>query len=682
MANQYTYSYDDVLNRINQEGLYFSDADLELAQRNPDAGMTLANYKVDYRDAETDEARALANQGAEQTRRSLGGYSGGSDGSGFYVNPLSPSSFVADEAPSFSSDYSQNVRDAFDAQNNYGTYSYAGERPEFSSRYGQTSDRLLQEIVDRPDFRYDAATDPLYAQYRKQYTREGQRAMEDTLGAAAAASAGLPSSYAATAAAQQANYYRGQMTDKIPELYQLAYNKYLQDYQMKQQALNAVQTADQIDYNRYLNDMNQYNTDRSFDYAAWLDRYNQLNSNLQAAAALEQQDYNRYLDSVAQYNTDRNFNYGQMLDEIADQQRREQQIVDNAYRATGLGDYSQVQDLGINVDPTILNALQRQRNMEDAQFAADFGDYRKAQEMGINVDPTILDERQHQRDIDDAIFAAANFGDYRKAQEMGINVDPTILNDREHQRAVADAQFAAQWGDFDKLEAMGIHVDTRQREDEAFMRQLQIALSYASVGDYRMLNEMGIHPSFYNLANLANAEQGLYTGDPIIAGAAGTGAVGSGWNNGSLSTDQVREIQRSLGVADDGKWGPNTTAAAGGLTADEAWAKWVDGTLLSRLGMPNGAYNTPGYGGGGGGTNWGNPGNLLYTGGTATPSNLPNTPSAQMTPNYYNAWGKISGLLSAGVTTQEALNALDLYDTNQLSKDEYNLIYDKIMGRG
>lgn len=49
---------------------------------------------------------------------------------------------------------------------------------------------------------------------------------------------------------------------------------------------------------------------------------------------------------------------------------------------------------------------------------------------------------------------------------------------------------------------------------------------------------------------------------------------GGGYSNGSLSTEQVQQMQRALGVTADGKWGTKSSAAAGGLDADAAWAKY------------------------------------------------------------------------------------------------------------
>ena len=48
-----------------------------------------------------------------------------------------------------------------------------------------------------------------------------------------------------------------------------------------------------------------------------------------------------------------------------------------------------------------------------------------------------------------------------------------------------------------------------------------------------------------------------------------------GYNNGSLTTDQVKQLQQALGVTADGLWGSRSQQAAGGLTADQAWAALV-----------------------------------------------------------------------------------------------------------
>lgn len=44
------------------------------------------------------------------------------------------------------------------------------------------------------------------------------------------------------------------------------------------------------------------------------------------------------------------------------------------------------------------------------------------------------------------------------------------------------------------------------------------------------------------------------------------------YGNGSLTASQVREMQRWYGVSADGQWGAGSAKAAGGRTADDAWA--------------------------------------------------------------------------------------------------------------
>lgn len=196
----------------------FSAADLALAQRNPDAGMSILQYKRDYAGATTDEAREMANQSAEKVRQTYG-YAGGDDGSRFSMIPTTQSSAV----------------------------------PAYTSRYDAKADELMQTILSRPEFSYNAETDPTYQAYKKQYAREGERATKDTLGAAAAATGGVPSSYAVTAAAQAGNYYAAQAADKVAELEDMAYNRYMNEQSLLRSDLEALKAAEEADYQKYLN---------------------------------------------------------------------------------------------------------------------------------------------------------------------------------------------------------------------------------------------------------------------------------------------------------------------------------------------------------------------------------------------------------------------------------------------
>ena len=67
---------------------------------------------------------------------------------------------------------------------------------------------------------------------------------------------------------------------------------------MQQQALDAVNGQEQLDYNRYLTELGQYNTDRDFAYNAYTNDYNRLLSQLGAFQGEEDRQYGRYNDSV------------------------------------------------------------------------------------------------------------------------------------------------------------------------------------------------------------------------------------------------------------------------------------------------------------------------------------------------------------------------------------------------
>lgn len=270
-----SYTYDDFLKAYNQSGIGFSDADMQLAQKNPNAGMGLIDAKVRWNQAKTAAERAKYNQQAEAIRSLYGGYLGGDDGFG-YTPVDSPNDYVAPEKPTFS---------------------------------------------------YDLESDPVWQAYKKQYTREGQRATQDALGTTAASTGGIPSSYATAAATQAGDYYAAQMTDKVPELYQQAYN--------------------------------------------------------------------RYLNELSQWNADRSFGYGQYIDELNTQIANRQEALQNALYGAQIGDYSKLEDLGFDIS-NIPENYDRIYNL--ALLAGQYGDYDKLKDLlGITANKDMLNNTDAQR---------------------------------------------------------------------------------------------------------------------------------------------------------------------------------------------------------------------------------------------------------------------------------------------
>lgn len=282
------YTYDDFVKAANQSGLMgqFSQDDLNLAQKYPEFGLSVLSLKKDYNNAMTAEQRLLANQAANELRKSYGNYSGGADGGSFRLE----------------SKLNRRSDDLLDQLGSFGSFSY-GEAPTYENTFAQQQKDLLDRILNREDFSWSKETDPQWSSYKKSYLREGDRATANALAKASAASGGRPSSYAVNAATQAGDYYATKLNDVIPTLYQQAYERYLDEYNMKLKDLNTVNQQEQLDYAKYLDRLGQFNTDRGFAYQNYADDYDRLRSQLADVQGQDQIDYARYLDEVSRQQT-------------------------------------------------------------------------------------------------------------------------------------------------------------------------------------------------------------------------------------------------------------------------------------------------------------------------------------------------------------------------------------------
>lgn len=168
-------------------------------------------------------------------------------------------------------------------------WEYEDNRPS-EPEQDKRINKLLKQILNRDDFSYDVEDDALYEQYKQMYQREGDRAMRETLAEAASGAGGM-NSYAITAAQQANNYYNAQLNDRVPELYQLAYQMYLQDKESMVQDLGLLQDMDATQYARYRDTLNDYYNDKNFAYGMYRDDVNQANWQTEF-------DYNAMLDNI------------------------------------------------------------------------------------------------------------------------------------------------------------------------------------------------------------------------------------------------------------------------------------------------------------------------------------------------------------------------------------------------
>lgn len=317
-------TYQDFLDAANKSNILgqFSSYDLDLAQKYPEFGLGMVTLKNNYAKATTAEQRAMYNTMANELRTQYGNYTADTAGLGYIPGGLSPGSFQED------SRYDQALDDLL----NYGDFTWSTPAPDYNSKYDDILAGLVQDANNYPDFSYDVETDPLYSQYRKQYLREGDRATRDALAKVAASNGGQVSTAAAAAASQAGDYYAAQLNDKIPELQQIAYGKYLDDYNRILSNLQATQSQEQLDYNKYLNAYQQWFNERNQAYQQYLDKYGMLQSNLGALENDRTFDYNQLLDQIG-FNQNRN-EWNQALADAAKEDARLQ--VDAILQAGGI----------------------------------------------------------------------------------------------------------------------------------------------------------------------------------------------------------------------------------------------------------------------------------------------------------------------------------------------------------
>ena len=145
----------------------------------------------------------------------------------------------------------------------------------YESKWQPQIDSTMNSILNRKDFNYDVNGDALYQQYKDRYVDLGQKAMMDTMGQAAKLTGGYGNSNAQMVGQQAYQGYLQGLTDKIPELAQLAHQRYAQQGQDLYQKYGLLSGQEQQDYGRWSGERdwlyNMYNTERGFDYGQYRD---------------------------------------------------------------------------------------------------------------------------------------------------------------------------------------------------------------------------------------------------------------------------------------------------------------------------------------------------------------------------------------------------------------------------
>jgi hypothetical protein len=171
---------------------------------------------------------------------------------------------------------------------------------EYTNPYSTQISDLLNSIQSSK-FNYNFNADPLYNQYKEQYQRQGQKAMMDTVGNVSALTGGYGNSYATTAGSEAYQGYMQELNNKIPELYELAYNKHNNDLNNNYNLLNAYGNERDFGYGQHRDSVSDWQYDNEFAYGQYRDDTSdyQFNTNF---------DYDKYRDTVGDSQWEKEYN--------------------------------------------------------------------------------------------------------------------------------------------------------------------------------------------------------------------------------------------------------------------------------------------------------------------------------------------------------------------------------------
>jgi hypothetical protein len=290
----------------------------------------------------------------------------------------------------------------------------------------------MNPIENRDPFSYDFNSDALYNQYKDQYIQQGQMAMMDTMGQAAAMTGGYGNSYAQTVGQQAYNQQLNQMNNIMPELYQMAYGRYTDEGKRLQDMYNMYLGREKQDYGRYVDEFNAWQAER--DYLA--KRYEAERAN----------DYSRweYDNNLAydEYVADRKLAYDQFTagrglawDQYLANQKNEQAA---AKLMAGAGNYDRLAQIyGLSADEVKAIEKANTPKATPAPTGDDVGDgaaYIKPTDEQINSFDKALERGQFDLEylVNDYAYRYGTDPEYwrnRAGQQHGQGGDPQLSAD-------------------------------------------------------------------------------------------------------------------------------------------------------------------------------------------------------------------------------------------------------------
>lgn len=277
----------------------------------------------------------------------------------------------------YSEDLDKILGSITDAITNAPTISMPGySAPTYNPQYDAQIDELLNKLLNREEFSYNEELDPLYQQYKDLYTKQGQLAMEDTMGQAAALTGGYGSTYSQAVGQQMYNAYLQKVTEMLPEFYDRAYGKYRDEGQDMKDLYGMYIDRDQVDFQRYQQEVANAEMAYQAAAAAASMAYQQQQDNISNLGNLyglvsgaDATDYERFLNNWNMNNTLDQQEYNKLIDKWnqdmqlsesnynrrQDAQKLAQNQIDAIIAAGGTPSQALISTAGY--DPSYINSL-------------------------------------------------------------------------------------------------------------------------------------------------------------------------------------------------------------------------------------------------------------------------------------------------------------------------------------
>lgn len=456
-----------------------------------------------------------AHKAAEEIRAKYG-YSGGDDGSEFITGKLSTSS-----GGGSSGGFTKPTKPVYD------------EKPTFTDKYATDIDAVLNEILTRENFKFEDA--PTFVD---KYGSEIEGLMNDIR--------------------NRDDFSYDASVDPLYQQYQTQYRREgeraMKDTlgqvsartggMASSYATSAAQQANNY-YNAQLAD--RIPELYQLAYSMYMDDLNTQMSELDMLRNASNTDYGRYRDSVSDWKDERNQAYAKYLDSI-----------DAKVRDLGL--LEQMSDTQYNRYRDTMSDWRDDRNFAYGEYRDDVGDYKWQEEFDYNAMRDQIADKKWQDEFDYNI-GRNQVADKKWQLEQGYTATRDQVSDSLNANALAYERA------MEMLE-MGVMPDSATLESAGLSSALASNILEAQKVTQNYTGSGGSENSY-----TANDDNSTKT--PVKE--EDKTATPTGYDNGGLTDAQVKALQSALGVETDGKYGPASQKAAGGLSAKEAYNKYVTG---------------------------------------------------------------------------------------------------------